>query len=38
VTLLNVSKFVLILQEALAAIFAHCDGNVRHHCFVEFAW
>ena len=37
-SLLDISELVLVLQEALAAVSAHCHRHVRDHVLVELPW
>lgn len=37
-SLLDVCKLILVLQEALAAALAHGDGHIRHHVLEEPSW
>jgi len=37
-TQLHICKFVLILNEKLATIFAHIDCNIRHNIFEVTFW
>lgn len=38
VAVLNVGELILVLQEELAAVFAHSDRDVGHHVLVELPW
>ena len=37
-SLLHISKFILVLNEEATTVFAHVDGNVRNHVLEVALW